>query len=364
MIASFERFRRLQARQEPPRLSTPPRGGKYSRQVLFDGIGEAGQERLGRSSAVIVGCGALGAVTSSILVRAGVGRVRLIDRDVIDESNLQRQILYTEEDLLALKPKAIAARDHLRKANGSVAVEAVVADLGPDNAVDLLTGHDVIVDGTDNFETRFLINDVSIRHDIPWIYAACLGAYGVSMNIIPGETACLRCLMESPPPPGTTATCDTAGVIAPIVTLIASVQAAEAMKLLAGRSEEMIDGLFSVDLWSRRVHSVEVPRGGGRRRCAACDGLEFEFLSGRGTRPAALCGRDAVQVMPSTRTTLDLETLARRLEAAGNVERSPFLLRLVVDGCTLSVFPDGRAIVAGTTDVAAARSLYSRYIGA
>jgi adenylyltransferase/sulfurtransferase len=312
---------------------------------------------------VIVGCGALGSVSASILVRAGVGRVSLIDRDVIDESNLQRQLLYTEEDLRALKPKAIAARDHLRAANGSVVVEAAVADLAPDNAVELLAGHDLILDGTDNFETRFLLNDVSIRHEIPWIYAACLGAYGVVMNVVPGSTACLRCLMESPPPPGTTATCDTAGIIAPIVTLIASVQAAEALKLLSGRSDEMVDGLFSVDLWSRRIHSVEVPRGGGRRRCAACDGLEFEYLAGKGTRSATLCGRNAVQVMPSSRTSLDLDRLAGRLAAAGAVERSAFLLRFEADGCRLSVFPDGRAIVAGTSDVAAARTLYARYIG-
>lgn len=344
-------------------MATPGNVGRYSRQVLFEGIGEAGQERLARSSAVIVGCGALGSVSSSLLVRAGVGRVRLIDRDVIDESNLQRQLLYTEDDLRALKPKAIAARDHLRSANSEVTVEAVVSDLGPDNAVELLTGHDLIIDGTDNFDTRFLLNDVSIRHDIPWIYAACLGAYGVCMNVIPGATACLRCLMETPPPPGTTATCDTAGIIGPIVALVASVQAAEALKLLAGRSEEAADGLLSVDLWSRRIHSVAVPRGGGRRRCATCDGLEFEYLAGRGTRPATICGRNAVQVMPSERTTLDLDSLAARLRAAGRVEQSAFLLRFEIDGCCLSVFPDGRAIVAGTTDAAAARSLYSRYIG-
>ncbi len=343
-------------------MSAAP-SGRYSRQILFEGIGEEGQERLARSSAVIVGCGALGSVSSSILVRAGVGRVRLIDRDVLEESNLQRQLLYTEEDLRSLKPKAVAARDHLLEANGEAVVEGVVTDLGPDNAVELLTGHDVIVDGTDNFETRFLLNDVSVRHDIPWIYGACLGAYGVSMVIRPGVTACLRCLMESAPPPGTAATCDTAGIIAPIVSLIASVQAAEALKLLAGRSDEASEGLLSVDLWSRRIHSVEVPRGGGRRRCATCDGLEFEYLSGRGSRPAALCGRNAVQVMPSSRSALDLDSLAARLEAAGPVERSPFLLRFEAGGCLLSVFPDGRAIVAGTSDVAAARSLYARYIG-
>lgn len=342
----------------------PSAGGRYSRQVLFEGIGEEGQARLAASSAVVVGCGALGSVSSSILVRAGVGRTRLIDRDVVERSNLQRQLLYTEEDLRALKPKALAARDHLRAANPEVQVESVVADLNPDNVVELLRGFDVIIDGTDNFETRFLINDVSIRHDIPWIYGACLGAYGVCMSIVPGSTACLRCLMESPPPPGTTATCDTAGIIAPIIGVIASIQAAEALKLLSGRTEEMEDGLFSIELWSRRAHSVAVPRGGGRRRCQACDGLEFEFLSGRGGRPAVLCGRDAVQVMPASGGRLDMDALARRLEGAGSVERSPFLLKFRAEGCAMTIFPDGRAIVAGTSDVAEARTLYSRYVGA
>jgi adenylyltransferase/sulfurtransferase len=342
----------------------PTSGDRYSRQVLFEGIGEEGQARLRGSSATIIGCGALGSVSASILVRAGVGRIRLIDRDVVEESNLQRQFLYTEKDLHALKPKAVAARDHLAAANSDVKVEAVVADLCPDNAVDLLKGVDLLMDGTDNFETRFLINDVSVRHDIPWIYGACLGAYGVTMNIIPGSTACLRCLMEAPPPPGTTATCDTAGIVAPIVSLIASIQSAEALKLLAGRTEEMCDGLLSVDLWTRDIHTVIVPKGGGRRRCQACDGLEFEYLSGRGMSPTVLCGRNAIQVMPPAAGRLDLDALAERLGAAGSVERSPFVLRFEADGCSMTVFPDGRAIVAGTTDAAMARTLYSRYIGA
>ncbi|MBI3447488.1 MAG: ThiF family adenylyltransferase [Acidobacteria bacterium] len=338
--------------------------GRYSRQVLFKPIGDEGQRRLGAARAAVVGVGATGSVTASILARAGVGALRLIDRDVIDESNLQRQFLYTEDDLRALKPKAIAARDHLRAANSTVALEAVVEDLGPDNAVRLLTGVDLILDGTDNFETRFLMNDVAVRHGIPWIYTACLGAYGVTMTIVPGETACLRCLMETPPDLGSTPTCDTAGVIAPIVAIIASFQAAEALKILSGSSSETSDALLSVDAWTQKVTRVRVPRGGGRRRCAACDGMEFEFLAGRGTRPAAICGRNAVQIMPSTRGALDLAALAARLGAAGQVERSEFMLRFTAPGCQLSIFPDGRAIVAGTSDPAAARALYARYVGA
>jgi adenylyltransferase/sulfurtransferase len=345
-------------------MTDPRAGGRYSRQVLFEGIGQEGQGRISGSSAVVVGCGALGSVSSAILVRAGVGRVRLIDRDVIEESNLQRQLLFTEEDLRSLKPKAVAARDHLALANSTVSVESVVADFGPDNAVELLRGFDVIIDGTDNFEARFLINDISVRHDIPWIYGACLGAYGVCMSILPGSTACLRCLMESPPPPGSAATCDTAGIIAPIIATIASIQAAEALKLLAGREDDMQDGLFSIDIWSRRTQTVSVPRGGGRRRCMTCDGLEFEYLAGKGSRSAVLCGRDAVQVMPSGRGMLDLGILAERLAAAGTVERSEFMLKFRTEGCTLTIFPDGRAIVAGVTDPASARTLYSRYVGA
>jgi adenylyltransferase/sulfurtransferase len=337
---------------------------RYSRQVLFAPLGAGGQERLASASAAIVGAGATGSVTASILARAGVGRLRLIDRDVIDESNLQRQFLYTEDDLRALKPKAVAARDHLRSANSQVEIEAVVEDLGPDNAVRLLTGVDLILDGTDNFETRFLMNDVSIRHGIPWIYTACIGAYGLTMNIVPGVTACLRCLMETPPDPGTTPTCDTAGIIAPIVAIIASFQAAEAMKILSGRDEDLSDDLLSVDAWTRSVTRVHVPKGGGRRRCAACDGLEFEYLAGRGTRPVVLCGRNAVQITPTGRGSLDLPALALRLEASGTVERSEFMLRFSTAGCQLSVFPDGRAIVVGTQDPAAARALYARYIGA
>jgi adenylyltransferase/sulfurtransferase len=345
-------------------MHPPAPPGRYSRQVLFDGIGPEGQARLRAAKAAVVGLGALGSVSASILARAGVGALRLIDRDVVEISNLQRQLLYDEEDVRSLKPKAIAARDHLRAANSEVDLEASVCDLNPDNAVRLLTGVDLIVDGTDNFETRFLINDVSVRHGIPWIYAACLGSYGVTMNVVPGETACLRCLMETAPEPGTTPTCDTAGIIAPAVALIASVQAAEALKILTGNGEAASSALLSVDVWTGSVTRLEVPRGGGRRRCATCDGLEFEYLSGKGTRPAVLCGRNAVQVTPSGRGSLDLGALAERLRAAGPVQASPFTIKLTVEGCDVTVFPDGRAIVAGTQDPAAARALYARYIGA
>ena len=345
-------------------MQDPSIRSRYSRQILFSGVGEEGQARISKSRVTLVGCGALGSVAASILVRAGVGKLRIVDRDFVEESNLQRQLLFTEADVRELKPKAIAARDHLLAANSTVEVEAIIADLNPDNAVEHLKESDLILDGTDNFETRYLINDVSVRHGIPWIYAACVGSYGVSMVIIPGETACLSCLMESPPDPGTAATCDTAGVIGPIVALVASLQTAEALKLLAGRSEAVSDALMSVDLWTQSVTRVTVPKGGGRRRCATCDGLEFGYLAGRGSRPAVLCGRDAVQVMPASPSRLDLDALASRLSAAGRVTRTQFLLKFAADGCEMTIFPDGRAIVAGTTNPASARALYARYVGA
>jgi adenylyltransferase/sulfurtransferase len=345
-------------------MSAAPASDRYSRQILFDRIGEDGQERLREACAVIVGCGALGSVSASILVRAGVGTVTLVDRDAVEASNLQRQFLYDERDLRELKPKALAARDHLAAANSEVRVRGVVADLSPDNAVEILKDATLIVDGTDNFETRFLINDVSVRHGIPWIYAACLGSYGVTMNILPGETACLRCLLEAPPDPGSTPTCDTAGIIAPAVSMIASFQSAEALKYLSGRRDDMSDALLSVDVWTHEVHRVEVPKGGGRRRCATCDGLEFEYLAGKGTRTTVMCGRNAVQVTPSERGRLDLGALATRLRSAGSVESSEYLVRFSAGGCAMTIFPDGRAIIAGTKDAAAARAMYAKFVGA
>src|SRR5678815_476230 len=218
-------------------MSEPVSFERYSRQILYAAIGQAGQERISASSVVVVGCGALGSVSASLMARAGVGRLRIIDRDYVDLSNLQRQLLFDEDDVREMKPKAVAAAEKLSRVNSSIAIESVVSDVNPDNIVDLVRGFALILDGTDNFETRFLINDVSIRHDIPWIYAACLGSYGLTMNILPGETACLRCVMESPPPPGSVATCDTAGILGPVVSMISSLQSTEALKLLSGNRE-------------------------------------------------------------------------------------------------------------------------------
>jgi len=336
---------------------------RYARQMLVPGIGEVGQRKIGASSVAVVGCGALGCVSSTLLARAGVGFLRIIDRDFVDLSNLQRQILFDEEDVRSMTPKAVAAQQRLSKANPTIRIEGVVSDLAPENAVELLGGFSLILDGTDNFETRFLINDISVRHDIPWIYTACLASYGLTMNIIPGETACLRCLMETAPPPGSVPTCDTAGVLGPIVTIIAGIQAAEALKYLSGNRDAMSGDLLSVDAWSGAVTRVSVPRGGGRRRCATCDGLEFSSLSGRGSRSTTLCGRNAVQVRPESPVRLDLAELGARLSGAFPVESSPYLLRFTVDDVQISVFADGRAIITGTEDPVTARGIYARYVG-
>ncbi len=336
---------------------------RYSRQVLFAPIGAAGQARLASASAVLIGCGALGSVSASLLARAGVGRLRLVDRDFVEISNLQRQLLYDEEDVREMKPKAVAAAEKLARANGSIRIEPVVADVNPDTIVDLTRGHDLILDGTDNFETRFLINDVSVRHDIPWIYGACLGSYGLVMNILPGETACLTCLMESAPPPGSVPTCDTAGILNTTVALVSSLQCTEALKLLSGQRDLMSHDLLSVDLWTQTVTRLSVPKGGGRRRCETCDGMAFTYLSGRGSRSVSICGRNAVQITPETRQELSLADLAARLSPTIPVTATRFLVRFEVDKLTVSVFPDARAIITGTKDPAVARSLYARYVG-
>jgi len=337
---------------------------RYSRQILDPHIGEAGQETIAAADVVIVGCGALGSVSASLMARAGVGRLRIIDRDFVEASNLQRQLLFDEQDVSEMKPKALAAAEKLSKINSTIKVEALVADVNPDTIVDLVRGATLILDGTDNFETRFLINDVSVRHDIPWIYAACLSTYGVTMNILPGETACLRCVMETAPPPGSVPTCDTAGILGPVVSIIAGLQCTEALKLLSGNREAMSRELVSLDAWTHEMTRVVIPKGGGRRRCETCDGLEFTFLSGRGSRSATLCGRNAVQVAPEGRAALNLSDLASRLSGSLPVQVTRFLLRFDVDGVQVSVFPDGRAIVSGTKDPAVARGIYARYIGA
>jgi len=335
---------------------------RYSRQELFEGIGPAGQARLERARVAVVGCGALGSVLSEMLVRAGVGSLTLIDRDFVEESNLQRQSLFDESDVAGSLPKAVAAQARLRRINSRVEVRGVVADLAPDNASDLLQGAELVLDGTDNFETRFLLNDLAVRDGFPWVYGACVAAYGIALLVRPGRTPCLRCLLEELPAPGSGPTCDTAGVVAPVVHVVAGVQAAEALKLLAGNEAALLPGVFTADLWQGRFDVLDLSRRAPS--CPACTEGRFDYARERSAGlTAALCGRDAVQVRPGRRARVDLEALAERLGRLGEVRRNEYLLRFSGEGAELVVFEDGRALVKGVASPARARSLYARYVG-
>jgi molybdopterin-synthase adenylyltransferase len=335
---------------------------KYSRQMLFAGIGPEGQKRLLASRAAIVGCGAIGAAAANLLVRAGVGYVRIIDRDFVEPSNLQRQTLFDESDAVNALPKAVAAERKLRSINSSVAVEGVVADLSPQNAEALLSRVDLLLDGTDNFETRFLINDVAVKSSRPWIYAAAVASYGLTMTIRPGETACLACLLESGGVgQGLEETCDTIGVLGPIVNLIASLEVAEALKLLSGHSEALHGHLLSCDVWTGRMQSIGVARN---PQCRACVRREFTYLAGEAQPHITMCGRDSVQIHERARA-LDLSVLEARLRPiVEDVRQNDFLLRFRIAPFEMTVFADGRAILKGTRDPAVARSLYAKYVGA
>ena len=332
---------------------------RYSRQTLFPGIGEEGQKKLGNSCVVIIGCGALGTIIATSLVRAGVGKVRIIDRDFIEYHNLQRQVLFNEEDIKAELPKAIAAEKHLKKVNSSVEIEGIVADVNYTNIERLVTGADLILDGLDNMETRFLINDVSLKHKIPWVYGGAISSYGMTMNIIPHETPCFRCLRASPISGGIALTCDTAGVISPAPFIIGSLQTTEAMKILVGVGEINRD-LIMIDVWKDEFTRLKI---GHRTDCPACRG-EYEFLEARfGIRIASLCGQNAVQVLNPESGEISLKTLATHLEPLGAVSYNEFMLRFRVDGYEMVIFPDGRAIVKNTDDESLARGLYAKYIG-
>lgn len=337
---------------------------RYSRQIRFPELGEDGQRRLLAARALVCGCGALGTVLANALARAGVGRLRIVDRDFVETNNLQRQVLFDEDDVAANLPKAIAAANKLRRINSQIEIEPIVADVDHTNVLKLLEGVDCIVDGTDNFETRFLINDAAVKLGVPWVYGGCIGAGGQTMTILPGETPCLRCLVHEAPPPGTTETCDTAGILGPIVNVIASIQAMEAIKILSGRRDAVQRSLLVFDLWENRLLPM---KAGGLREgadCPTCVRHEFIWLSGEcGTHTAVLCGRNAVQLAPPGGAAISLPALAEKLAGVGRVSRNPFLLRLEVDDYTLTVFADGRAIIGGTNDVATARTVYAKYIG-
>lgn len=347
---------------------SPDQLDRYSRQVLFEPIGADGQQRLLASRVTLIGCGALGTVIASTLARAGVGHLRICDRDDIELNNLQRQVLFDEDDIARGLPKAVAAAEKLRRANSGVTIEPQVTDVDCDNIEALVAGSDLILDGTDNFETRYLINDVAVKTGIPWVYGAVIGATGLVMPVIPGETACLRCVFESAPPPELSPTCDTAGVIAPAVNVVASLQCVEAFKLLMGRRDAVNRALASIDVWTGRVAQLKIQPVRGDAPCRCCGRRDFEYLSGKMvSRTTTLCGRNAVQVQPPAGGSgpIDFEAIARKLAAAarGPVSHSRFLVKAEVDGYTITVFPDGRAIIKGTKLADEARTVYARYVG-
>jgi len=337
---------------------------RYSRQMRFPGIGEDGQQRLLESHVTLCGCGALGTVLANALVRAGVGHLRLVDRDFIETNNLQRQVLFDEHDVAENLPKAEAAARKLGAINSSVHVEPVVTDIDRTNILHLVQDADLILDGTDNFEIRYLINDAAVKLGKPWVYGGCIGSHGQTMTILPGETPCLRCVFEAAPAPGEAGTCETAGVLSPIVNIVASYQAAEAFKILTGRRERINRELIYLDVWDNVQRRIKIAPLLGKVDCPCCKHRRFEWLDGEhGSHTTSLCGRNAVQVTQRSPTKLNFEELAHHLGLMGEVSYNRFLLKFNADGFEFTVFPDGRAIIKGTSDVDKARTLYAKYVG-
>lgn len=350
-------------------MSTPSR---YHRQELLPGVGAEGQQRLRRSCALIVGCGALGCASADLLCRAGVGRLVIVDRDVVEWTNLQRQTLFEERDARETTPKAVAAQRRLNGVNSEVEVRALVADFSPRNADRIVIEHgpDIILDGTDNFETRFLINDAGVRHGVPFVYAGVVGASGMALPVIPGQTPCLRCVFAEPPPAGSQPTCDTAGVLGPAVSIVAGYQAAEAMKVLLGLHDRVLRSLLSFDLWQGRRTRIEPQRDPD---CRCCVHRRFDYLdAGDGVAVASLCGQGAVQVSPPRETTIELKQLHERLAGVGSFRLTEFLVTGTLgeergqggEAIGLTVFADGRAVVRGVRSPERARAIYARYVGA
>lgn len=338
---------------------------RYHRQALLPQIGDAGQRKLGAARALLVGCGALGTVIADQLVRAGIGFLRIADRDVIEPTNLQRQVLFDESDAESGMPKAHAAHNRLAGINSTITIEPHVVDVDSGNIEYLADGVDLILDGTDNAETRYLINDAAVKHRLPWVYGACVGTGGRAMGVFPGRSPCLRCLFPEPPGPGELQTCDTAGVLGAAAAIVASIQVAEAMKLLL-HDPNAARTLVTLDLWPIRFRTISTDAA-RRDDCPTCAQGLFRFLDARPGRAATgLCGRNTVQVRPnSTGEPIDLTDAARRLATAGQCQQTPFFVRCTLRerDLTLTLFPDGRALVHGTADVALARSVYAQWIG-
>ena len=335
---------------------------RYSRQILFSGIGEDGQRRLLESRALIIGCGALGSAHAESLARAGVGHLRIADRDFVEASNLQRQTMFTERDAAERTPKAIAARKHIAEITQDIEVAAEIADVNNSNIEQLIKDCDVVLDGTDNFATRYLINDACVKHNVNWIYGAAVGSYGVSMTIRPHESACLRCVFEEAPPAASAPTCDTAGVIMPIISIVAAVQVAEALKLMTGNDDALHRSLMQFDVWRNEWRKINP--GPPSPECPTCGLGQFTTLDAvAGDFAAVLCGRDAVQISPAEATKIDFESLAERLRPSGDVKFNDYLLRFRVEDFELTVFQDARSIIRGTSEIKTARSIYAKYIG-
>lgn len=335
---------------------------RYSRQVLFAGIGSEGQSRLAISRALIIGCGALGSAQAEALARAGIGKLRIIDRDFVEFSNLQRQTMFTESDAAERLPKAIAAANHLRAINSDVEVEPEIADVNHSNVEQLIQACDIVIDGTDNFATRYLINDACVKHGVNWIYGAAVGSYGVTMTILPKVTPCLRCVFPETPAAATAPTCDTAGVIMPIINIVAAVQVSEALKLLTGNEEKLHGSLMQFDVWRNEWRRISIGRPA--QNCSTCSLGKFESLQPESAEFAAvLCGRQAVQVSPAHPMRVDLTQLSKRLASAGEVKGNDYLLRFRTGQFEMTIFQDARSIIRGTDDISTARSLYAKFIG-
>jgi molybdopterin-synthase adenylyltransferase len=332
---------------------------RYSRQELFAGVGREGQERIRRSRVLVVGCGALGSALAETMARAGVASLAVADRDVVELGNLQRQSLFDEEDAALARPKAVAAEARLRRVNSEVAVRGLVADVDADLAARLVAEADLVLDGTDNFETRYVLNDVCLRAGVPWVYGACVAAHGAALAVLPGRTPCLRCVLGERPAP--VETCETAGVVAPVVQVVAGIQAAEALKILAGRHEALAGGLVTVDLWAGAFDVARFDRKAPW--CPSCTEGRFDYADAPRSPAAVLCGRDAVQISGAA-AAVDVSALAARLRGAGEVVANAHLVRLRAPDVELVVFADGRAIVKGTADSARARAVLARYVGA
>jgi len=336
---------------------------RYARQMRFGGIGVEGQRKLLEARALVVGCGALGSVIANTLARAGVGKLRIVDRDFLELNNLQRQVLYDEDDVAAGLPKAIAAKNRLERINSTIEVEAIVADVDHTNIGRLLEGAQCLIDGTDNFETRFLLNDAAVKLGLPWVYGGCLGAEGQSLTIIPGETPCLRCLMPEPPPPGTMPTCDSAGILATIIGVIGSWEANEALKILSGHVEAISRTWTILDLWDATSRQIKL-ESARAADCPCCGRREFPWLAGeRGSHTAVLCGRNAVQLSFPGRSAVPLDQVEAKLATVGQVSKNKYLVRATIGGYNVTVFPDGRAVIGGTEDIAEAKSVYAKYVG-